>query len=284
MNHPKSLILSTLFPFVLCPVFAQEMQMPSHDSPAVARQEFSQTVVPLHKYRIVDFEIDDATAFCLDAECRFVITNYHMEKIANPARIAGCKIVKRYSATGPDDPDATKVLMSSGPSMRFAYSRDLALFELETTVALHRGAEFSVDQLQVGQRVEIYVYPVESQFRAPSLVKFTGRFNRLTGEGLFAFDYDPNGHHRILPGSGGGIVVDCKSRKIIAVVSALAEKDTLTVFAIPAQSLVEFVDRVRPDLAERIFEPSLLRSLNLAEPYPRRCCRTFTSIVPLKMQ
>ena len=87
------------------------------------------------------------TGFCLDSECRFIGTNYHVAMLAPPRNINGQKIVQRYIATGPEDDGATS---NDGPSMsplKYNLSRDLAIFELRHPLRQHHGAAFSLDDL-----------------------------------------------------------------------------------------------------------------------------------------
>lgn len=288
MNLQKWCFLAFLLLMAPRPARAQETPPPDlQNSRTDIAKDFSKTVLPIHefKYRIVEFEVDFGTGFCLDPECRFIVTNYHTAQIAKPASIAGQKIIARHYATGPDDEGATTVHMLSRPPMRFTYARDLALFELETPLTSHGGANFSADELQPGQEVEIYVYPLENLFRSPKLRKFSGTFSYVTDEGLLAFDYDLGEHHRIRPGSSGGIVVDCKSQRVVGVVSAVDGFGEPTVFAVPVQSLVDFVYNVQPDLARRIFPPSLFTRSDISvETRPNRDYQISTSTTAVIMK
>ena len=80
------------------------------------------------KFRGTGIEAAFGTGFCLDSHCRFIVTNYHIAMLAQPHRINGGKILRRYLATGPEDEGATLV---SGPDtmpLKFNLSRDLAIF------------------------------------------------------------------------------------------------------------------------------------------------------------
>ena len=86
-------------------------------------QDFSEIVVPIASVKMLipsvgigitgklgptlGMEANLGTGFCLDAECRFIVTNYHVAAIARPHRIKREKIIQRYLATGPHDEGAT---------------------------------------------------------------------------------------------------------------------------------------------------------------------------------
>lgn len=173
--------------------------------------------------------------------------------MAHPHRIAGEEITKTYLATGPHDQNAVSVQLPSGSLVQFNYSRDLAMFELKHPVRDHYGAALSLDPLQLGQPVDIYVYPLESLLRDRKLLKFEGQFAGDSESGLRAFRYELSNGHRIRPGSSGGIVVDRESQNIVGIVSAIAEHSQSMVFAVPTQSLFDFISKVQPDLAPNIF-------------------------------
>ena len=187
------------------------------------------------------------------------MTNYDVASMAKPRKIAGEKIIRKWLATGPDDEGAAPIRVATASFMRFTYSRDLALFRLARPIPHHHGAPYSLDELQIGQPVEIYTYPVEGFLSIRKLIRFRGRFAGRTTSGLLAFDYEMPDGHRIRPGSSGGIVVDHESRKIVGVLSAIADNHELTAYAVPVQSLVDFVATVQPALAQRVFPSSEAR-------------------------
>src|SRR5436190_12802541 len=170
---------------------------------------------------------------------------------ARARKIKGEKIIHRYFATASDDKGATANPLPNGGVLPFAMSRDLAMFELCDPLPHHHGLTFSLDELEVGQEVDIYGYPkgVINPFR--KLTRFPAKFKGPMTSGLLAFDYElPVGQPIRIAGSSGGIVVDRKTEKIVGILSGSTET---TAGAVPVQTLVEFVTRVQPFLAQRIF-------------------------------
>src|SRR3974390_943899 len=220
-----------------------------------ASPDFDKTVLKVAdlKFKTLGTELYYGTAFCLDSDCQRVITNYHVAAMAHPHKIVGEEITKRYLATGPLDREAASLRLPSGSSVRFNYSRDLAMFELKQPLRDHHGAAFSLEPLQLGQPVDIYVFPLERILRDRKLRKFEGHYEGDTEFGLHAFQYELSDGHRIRPGSSGGIVVDRESQKIVGIFSAIADPLQPMVFAVPTQSLFDFISRVRPDLAQNVF-------------------------------
>ena len=196
------------------------------------------------------------TGFCLDPECRFIGTTYHVAAEARPKRILGIKIARQYLATSPDDEDATlNPQASGGRPLRFTLSRDLAIFELGKPLPHHHGVGFNVDDLEAGDEVEIYTYPKESINPIRSLLKFHGTFKGETTTGLLAFDYNLAARKAIRGGASGGIVVGSKSHEIVGVLNSIALDGEAVALAVPVQSLVDFVSKVQPCLAQKVFPP-----------------------------
>jgi len=127
-------------------------------STVLQAQDFDKTVVPITELKLVGLALEGkfGTGFCLDPECRFIGTNYHVAMMARPRKIKGEKVIQRYLATGPEDEGAT---VNDGPSvgpMKYTVSRDLAIFELRHPLAHHHGVAFSLDDLEFGQEIDIY--------------------------------------------------------------------------------------------------------------------------------
>jgi hypothetical protein len=229
-------------------------------------QDFAEIVVPIASWKIVPslkvgitgtigpkFNLDAnfGTGFCLDAPCRFIVTNYHVALMTPAKKIKKEQIIRRYLATGPHDPQATFNDMGKANGAGFAMKRDLAIFELRNPLAGHHGLSFSLDELYAGQEVDIYGFPRGVIAPIRKLTRFRARFNALTTSGLLAFDYELSGNASVrVEGSSGGIVVDRKTQKIIAIMSA---SNATMALAIPVQTLVDFVKKVQPFLAEKIF-------------------------------
>jgi hypothetical protein len=153
--------------------------------------------------------------------------------------------------------------------MKYALSRDLAIFELRHSLPQHHGVPFSLGDLQIGQDVDIYTYPIEGISPLRGLLRFHGKFTGEVLTGLLAFDYSLSAGKAIHPGASGGIVVDSNTRQIVGILSAIAKNGELVALAVPVPSLVDFVRQVQPSLAQSIF-PSLTGvSATAADVYPK---------------
>jgi hypothetical protein len=74
-----------------------------------------------------------------------------------------------------DDEHAT---VNDGPyanPLNYTLSRDLAVFELRHALPRHHGVAFSLDDLQVGQQVDISTYPKETLLPSAASCSFTAR-------------------------------------------------------------------------------------------------------------
>src|SRR6266851_4478997 len=249
---------------------------------AVAQDpEFSMTVLPITELKVnvkVKFklsgpavdpgvEVDFGTGFCLDPECRLIGTNYHVAVRARPRKIKGVEVIQRYLATGPDDEGAT---FNHGPSIGpYTLSRDLAIFGLRHPLPHHHGIAFSLDDLEVGQEIDIYGYPKKAINPIRSLQQFHGTFKGNTTSGLLAFDYGFSDGEAIRSGASGGIVVDRKTQKIVGILNGMARNGEAIALAVPVQSLVDFVSKVQPFLAQRIFPTTKDVSPVSADLYPK---------------
>ena len=230
-------------------------------------QDFSKTVVPITSSKLIpsmklglsgklspklDLRLGFGTGFCLDAGCRFIATNYHVA-VGTPAhRIKRQKIVQRYLATGPDDKDATANFLPQIGVVPYAVKRDLALFELRRPLPGHHGLSYSLDDLEVGQEVDIYGYPKGMINPIRRLTRVPARYKGPTTSGLLAFEYDLSSEKpmRVHGGASGGIVVDRKTQRIVGIVSGTTETLAL---AVSVQTLVDFVSKVQPFVAVKTF-------------------------------
>jgi hypothetical protein len=244
-------------------------------APGVRVRDFHEVVVPITEKRL-DFDGLEArfgTGFCLDPTCRFIGTNYHVAALAHPRKIKGEKIIRRYLATGPNDEGATwndiPTATPAGIPLKYTRDRDLAIFELRRPLSDYHGLDFAVEELQAGQEVNIYAYPKETINPVRKLRQFHGTFREPTPDGLLAFDYTSVDSRSILPGSSGGIVVDGKTQHIVGVLSGVSKNGDAVVFAVPVPSLAEFVTKVEPYLAQKIFPaiPEILPAS--ADLYPK---------------
>ena len=252
--------------FCLSPVAVAQKAFPGPSSvqprATVERtQDFSETVVPVTSVKIapslklgmsgklkpgLDVDANFGSGFCLDVACRFIATNYHVAIATRPDRIQKEKVIQRYFATGPQDEGATPNYEAP-----YATKRDLAIFELRHPLPHHHGLTFGLDELELGQKVDIYGYPkgVINPFR--TLTRFPAKFKGPTTSGLLAFDYQLSSDQPVrIAGSSGGIVVDRKTEEIVGILSGTTETAAV---AVPIQTLVDFVTKVQPFLAQRIF-------------------------------
>ena len=221
-------------------------------------QDLDQTVFPITQLKWIGLGAEGkfGTGFCVDRDCRFVGTNYHVAMMAQLRKIKGDKVIQRYFATGPDDDGATISDGFSVNPIKFTPSRDLAIYELRYPLPHYHGIPFSLNDLQLGQEVDIYAYPKESINPIRSLVKFHGAFKGETTEGLFAFEYNPSNGKTIRPGASGGLVVDSKSQNVVGILSSVARNGETVAMAVPIQSLADFVSKTQPWLAESLFPSS----------------------------
>jgi len=273
----------------LSPIVAAQRDFPSPSTvPSTSTvehtQDFSEVVVSISSLKIVpsvrlgitgkpapvlDLGANFGTGFCLDAECRFIITNYHVAMIARPSKVKGDKIIKRYFATGPQDEGATTNSIGNGGVLPYVTRRDLAMFELRRPLPHHHGLTLSLDEPQVGQEVDIYGYPSGDShvhvIGARELIPFPATFKAPTTSGLLAFDYHSPHNSTRIRGISGGIVVDRKTKKILGIMS---ETNDTTAVAVPVQALVDFVGKVQPFLAQRIFPMREILSVS-ADLYPK---------------
>jgi hypothetical protein len=240
-------------------------------SSAVHNRDFRMTVLPITDVQFIGLGVKGGvgTGFCLDQECRFIGTNYHTALFAHPRKIRGQKVVQLYLATGPKDEGATvNVGYSTGP-LKYTLSRDLAIFELHHSLPNRHGLAFRLDDLEVGQEIDIYAYPLEGLNPVRSLQQFHGRFKGQTTTGLLAFDYRLSATKAIRPGASGGIVVDSKTQQIVGILSAIASDGEAIAMAVPVQSLVNFVSEVQPSLLQNIFPSNKYTSPASADFYPQ---------------
>lgn len=245
-------------------------------SPSIAlAQDLSRTVLPLTDFKIaihekggippkpslnplsfvdVGVEAEYGTAFCVDPACRFIGTNYHVARDRRVRKIKGEEVIQRYLATRPDD-DGAVVNEIAGKQMAFTPSRDLAIFELRHPLRNFHGIDFSLDDLQERQEIDIYAYPKLSAINPHrKLEQFHGRFKGLMPNGLLAFEYGISDDGKtICGGASGGIVVDKRSQQIVGILSGTGNTDERIAIAIPTQALLEFVSKVQPYLAQRLF-------------------------------
>ncbi len=115
--------------------------------------------------------------------------------------------------------------------------------------------------------MDIYGYPKGNINPIRKLARFPATFKAPTTSGLLAFDYQLSTDKPIrIQGASGGIVVDRKTEKIIGILSETTEAMAV---AVPVQTLVDFVSKVQPFLAQRIFPATKDVSPVSADLYPK---------------
>jgi hypothetical protein len=245
-------------------------------------QDFSEVVVPITSVKFTpvpkvgitgrlgpgfDLDAKFGTGFCMDPKCRFIVTNYHVAAITPVRKIKDERIFQRYLATGPHDRDATWNTLASGEKLPFAMKRDLAIYELRHPLSHHHGLTFSLDEIEVGQEADIYAYPKGIINPVRKLTRFPATFKGPTTSGLLAFEYQLSADKPIrMGGASGGIVVDRKTEKILGILNGTT--DTMAL-AVPVQTLVDFVNKEDPFLAQQVFATVSGASPVSADLYPK---------------
>jgi len=191
------------------------------------------------------------TGFCLDRECRFVGTNYHVAMSMSKYILVKGELSKDlYLDSCPDDVGAQDVQYAEGNnSLKFALTHDLAIYEMQHPLKDSRGVAFESDNLEHGSEVDIYSYQFDGN-RDPRLVRWHGNFLGTDSAGLLVFDYAGD---RIRLGASGGIVVDRSTRRIVGILNSIAEGTDQIAFAVPIKELTDFVERALPSLAANLF-------------------------------
>ncbi|HEV2195175.1 MAG TPA: serine protease [Candidatus Acidoferrum sp.] len=275
--------------FIVCsPLFLTET---ASLNSVVFAQDLSNTVLPITEFKLKlkkeslpssigltalvpkiapAIEEDFGTGFCVDTECRLIGTNYHVAAFARPHKIKGQRVIQRYLATGPDDEGATLNDYLSDRPLKYTLNRDLAIFELRNPLPHFHGIAFSLDDLELDEQVDIYAYPGNFLKPIRKLVQFHGAYQGKTTAGFLAFEYEGKPIHG---GSSGGLVVDSKTHQIVGILcrAGLGTNAKAVALAVPVESLADFVSRVQPWLANKIFPTAKgqVISPNFADFYPK---------------
>ena len=238
----------------------------------VGRVAYSQNFVPGEVvFPITDFKPDVkhlspmslkfGTGFCLDPQCRFVGTNYHVAELMGAhVRIKGAFSVHRYLDSDPTDTGAETVETVAG-EMRFTPTHDLAIYEMRRGIKHFHGISFDTESLADQTDVDIYAYPFNGNPKR-ALVCWHGRFVGKSWRGLLVFSYDKGG---IRGGASGGIVVDINTKRIVGI---LSEANEHKAFAVPIEELADFVARTQPYLQATIFPETTFISPVAEDLYP----------------
>jgi hypothetical protein len=200
-------------------------------------------------------ETDLGTGFCLDAQCRFIATNYHVAALARPRKIKGEEVIHWYFATGPEDDGATTNDIFSEKPMKYTLNRDFAILELRHPLSHYHGIPFNLDDPEIDQPVDIYAYPEEPLKLMRNLQQFHGAFKGRTTAGLLAFEYNFANGRAIRHGASGGLVVDSETQEIVGVLSrvGLGTNGHAVALALPVPFVADFVSKVQPWLAQSLF-------------------------------
>ncbi|MHB8527271.1 MAG: S1 family peptidase [Candidatus Acidiferrales bacterium] len=208
------------------------------------------TVVPITKLNIYGpfGNVKFGSGFCLDPECRFIVTNYHVVKaMGKRFSIEHEPVVERWLASGPNDQGAT--------TKGYNPLHDLAVAELKRSlnrIGFH-GLPYNredVQDLVVGQDVDIYAFPL-GVYPKRKLQHFRGEYIGLNHDGLLAFSYKPN-PQVLRAGASGGLVVD-ENGRVLAVLNEIVVDRKDVVLGVPVGVLSAFVSKIQPYLAARLF-------------------------------
>lgn len=201
--------------------------------------------------RLMPVSMRFGTGFCLDPNCLFVGTNYHVAKLMGRSiRINGTHSTHRYLDSGPNDAGAQEVKVGGTDVLKYNPAHDLAIYEMRRPLAHLHGIGFdSDDDLATGLEIDIYAYPFEGTPKR-KLLHWHGRFLGSTPQGLLSFSYEQG---RVRNGASGGIVINSKTGKIVGVLCGFADSKDSVVLAVPVQQLSNFVMRTQPYLQATLF-------------------------------
>jgi hypothetical protein len=211
----------------------------------------SKTVLQLHELKVLSAEF--GTAACLDAQCRYLLSNTHVAVVASPHAIHGDPVVRKLLASGPSDEGA---VMNPGGSGTLLYnpSRDIAIYELVKPMKGFQGMPFTLEPLIPGDEVSMIAFPGRTIGVANfsrTLTTWHGSFIGEDQNGCLAFRYTlPDNGGRIRPGTSGGIVV--RNGKIVGILRGMSQTE-LVAEAVPVSSLEIFLAKVNPFLHAQLF-------------------------------
>ena len=235
-------------------------------------QEFvpEQVVFPITDFKpdiedLAPFSMKFGTGFCLDKDCRFVGTNYHVAKVMGKyVRIKGVFSAHRYLDSDPGDAGAQDVNLAGGGSLKYTPAHDLAIYEMRHPLENFNGIGFDTDDLENGSETDIYAYPFNWNPKR-GLVHWHGKFIGKTRQGLLAFSYEEG---RVRGGASGGIVVDSKTKKIVGILNGVGEGKDRIALAVPVKELSGFVTRAQPYLQATLFPKTVFVSPVASDLYP----------------
>ena len=238
----------------------------------VYAQEFvpERVVFPITYFKpdirdVAPFSMKFGTGFCLDQDCRFVGTNYHVAKVMGKyVRIKGVFSAQRYLDSDPDDGGAQDINFAGGGSLKYTPAHDLAIYEMRHPLKNFHGLGFDADDLENSAEADIYAYPYNWNPKR-GLVHWHAKFIGKTHQGLLAFSYEEG---RVRGGASGGIVVDSKTKKIVGILNGIGEGKDRIALAVPVKELSDFVTRAQPYLQVTLFPKTVFISPVAADLYP----------------
>jgi len=214
---------------------------------------------------LAPFSMKFGTGFCLDPDCRFVGTNYHVAKVMGKyVRIKGVFSAHRYLDSDPNDAGAQDINLAGGGSLKYTPAHDLAIYEMRHPLKNFHAIGFYADDLENSPEADIYAYPFNWNPKR-HLVRWHCKFIGKTPEGLLAFSYEEGS---MRGGASGGIVVDCKTKKIVGILNELGKSQDRIALAVPVKELSDFVTRAQPYLQETLFPKTVFVSPVAADLYP----------------
>jgi Trypsin-like peptidase domain len=226
----------------------------------------SRTVLAVHELKL--FGAVFGTAACLDAKCRYLLTNAHVAILASPHAIHGDPVVQKLLATGPHDDGA---VMEPGEAGEAAYNplHDIAVYELGRPMKGFQGMPFSLEPLADGDQVEIIGFPgrtigMASFYRKLTTWQATYFANNPDGCLLFKYEVSDTGG-KIRPGTSGGIVV--RNGAIVGILRGIARSE-LIAEAVPISSLEEFLSKMNPYLHAQLFPQAIVVEPHSLDAFP----------------
>ncbi len=177
------------------------------------------------------------TGWCLNRECDWVITNYHVVKVTggHPS-VKGVKATQIAMATGEHDQGARPIPTAFG-AMTFTCVRDIALIKLHESLSrtgMH-AVPFYTGDLLPGQSVTVVGYP------GGNLEAISGKFVEEFDDGELHFDLS----QEVSRGISGGLVLD-EFGRAIGMVYGIPPGNAKSVYAVPVWSVAEFLHGVSP--------------------------------------
>ncbi|MGI9101078.1 MAG: S1 family peptidase [Terriglobales bacterium] len=194
-----------------------------------------------------------ATAWCLNTDCDWAITNYHVANVMGKhMTIKGVKVKRYVFATDGHDPEAKSVASMRGP-IRLAPYRDIAFLFMAEPLS-HKGMQtvpFYAGDLEEGQPVTVIGYP------GGTLTAIKGKFAGECEQGELKFELN----HKIAEGASGGLIVDQQGRAVGLAMGA--SEDRMAVFAVPVWAIAEFMHTSDINLFLKVFP-----TVNVDKPEP----------------